>query len=595
MPEKCAQSRSRRTFLKFVPATIGAGLTLPESTHARPEQPSPVTNDDLEAAERLAGISFNDSEREMMRQNVATNRDHFEALRRVPIGYDVEPAFTFKPYRRPSQNGRSSHERATPPMRLRIDRPRGSTRPSDEDLAFMPVASLAGLVESRVVSSIELTELYLARLKKYGDVLHCVVTLTEDLAREQATQADREIRSGRYRGPLHGIPYGIKDLFATKGIRTTWGAKPYENEIASADATAVERLREAGAVLVAKLSTGELAYGDVWFGGRTRNPWNIERGSSGSSAGPAAATAAGLVGFAVGTETGGSIISPAHTCGVVGLRPTYGRVSRHGVMTLRWTMDKIGPLARSVEDCAFVLNALYGPDGRDETVVDLPFVWDRNVQLAGLTIGFVQDEFASATGEGTEDERRRWPGQKRVLAAALDALRGAGARLKPVTMPDFPSRAMYAILNAEAGAAFDDMIRAGKVNDLAGKGPSDRANQLRISRLIPAVEYIRAQRARALLGRRMEDVMTECDVFLAPATSASLTTTNLTGHPAVTVNAGFADRLPVGLMVSGRLYEEATMLGVAAAYERARGVIDDRPHLTGVMSSGGVAGARRRP
>ncbi|HMD35046.1 MAG TPA: amidase [Vicinamibacterales bacterium] len=595
MPEQSAQSRSRRTFLKLVPATIGAGLALPKSTHARPEQPSPVTKDDLEGAERLAGISFNDSEREMMRQHVATNRDHFEALRRVPIGYDVEPAFTFKPYRRPSQNGRSSHERATPHTRLRIDRPRASTRPSDEDLAFMPVASLAGLVESRVVSSIELTELYLARLKKYGDVLHCVVTLTEDLAREQAAQADREIRSGRYRGPLHGIPYGIKDLFATKGIRTTWGAKPYENEIASADATAVQRLRDAGAVLVAKLSTGELAYGDVWFGGRTRNPWNIERGSSGSSAGPAAATAAGLVGFAVGTETGGSIISPAHTCGVVGLRPTYGRVSRHGVMTLRWTMDKIGPLARSVEDCAFVLNALYGPDGRDETVVDLPFVWDRNVQLAGLTIGFVQDEFASATGEGTEDERRRWPGQKRVLAAALDALRGSGARLKPVTMPDFPSRAMYAILNAEAGAAFDDMIRAGKLNDLAGKGPNDRANQLRISRLIPAVEYIRAQRARALLGRRMEDVMTECDVFLAPATSASVTTTNLTGHPAVTVNAGFADRLPVGLMVSGRLYEEATMLGVAAAYERARGVIDDRPHLTGATTSGGGAGARRRP
>jgi Asp-tRNA(Asn)/Glu-tRNA(Gln) amidotransferase A subunit family amidase len=267
-------------------------------------------------------------------------------------------------------------------------------------------------------------------------------------------------------------------------------------------------------------------------------------------------------------------------------------------MTLRWTMDKIGPLARSVEDCALVLNALYGPDGHDETVVDLPFVWSaatRDVPLGGLTIGFLQDEFGSASGEGNEDERRRWPAQKRVLAAALDALRSAGARLKPVTLPDFPARAMYAILNAEAGAAFDDMIRAGRVNDLAGKGPNDRANQLRISRLIPAVEYIRAQRARALLGRQMEDVMSECDVFLAPATSASVTTTNLTGHPAVTVNAGFAERLPVGLMVTGRLFEEATLLAVAAAYERARGAIDDRPHFTAPTGSGGAARGLRRP
>jgi Asp-tRNA(Asn)/Glu-tRNA(Gln) amidotransferase A subunit family amidase len=593
MPDKSSRPRSRRTFLKLVPAAVAAGAALPRPSRAGAEQPATVARDDLEAAERLAGIRFSDSEREMMRQNVATNRDHFEAVRRVPIGYDVEPAFTFKPYRRP--NGRALQGHATPNARVRVDRPRPSARPADDDLAFLPVASLAALVESRVVSSSELTELYLARLKKWGDLLHCVVTLTENLAREQAAQADREIRSGRYRGPLHGIPYGIKDLFATKGIRTTWGAKPYENEIASDDATAVERLRDAGAVLVAKLSTGELAYGDVWFGGRTRNPWNVERGSSGSSAGPAAAAAAGLVGFAVGTETGGSIISPAHTCGVVGLRPTYGRVSRHGVMTLRWTMDKVGPLTRSVEDCALVLNALYGPDGRDETVVDLPFVWDRGVQLAGLTIGFIEDEFTSATGEGAEDERRRWPAQRPVLAAALDALRGAGVRLKPIVLPDFPTRAMYAILNAEAGAAFDDMIRAGRVNDLAGKGPNDRANQLRISRLIPAVEYIRAQRARTLLGRAVEDVMSDCDVFLAPATSASVTTTNLTGHPAVTVNAGFADRLPVGLMVTGRLYDEATMLGVAAAYERVRGPIEARPHLTAATSSGAAGRPNRRP
>jgi Asp-tRNA(Asn)/Glu-tRNA(Gln) amidotransferase A subunit family amidase len=591
MRHRPSRARTRRRFLKLVPATFGAGLMLPASAAPQTEpQAGRVSKEDLEAAERLIGISFSDSEHDVMRQSVTANRDHYEALRRVPIAYDVEPAFTFKPYQRRTPNSRSASGHATPNARLRVDRPHAGARPPDEDLAFLPLTSLATLLESRVVSSPELTELYLTRLKTFGDSLHSVVTLTEDLARAQAAQADRDIRAGRYRGPLHGVPYGIKDLFATKGIRTTWGAKPYENDVASVDATAVERLREAGAVLVAKLSTGELAYGDVWFGGRTRNPWNPERGSSGSSAGPAAATAAGLVGFAVGTETGGSIISPSHTCGVVGLRPTYGRISRYGVMTLRWTMDKVGPLARGVEDCAVVLNALYGPDGRDETIADVPFAWDRNVSLDGLTIGFIEDEFTSAAAEGSDEDRRRWPAQKRVLAEALDVMRRAGARLKPVAMPDFPVRAMYAALNAEAGAAFDDMIRAGKVNELAGKGAADRANQLRISRLIPAVEYIRAQRARALLGRRMENVMREFDVFLAPATSQSVTTANLTGHPAVTVNAGFADGLPVGLMVTGRLYDEATVLAVGLAYERARGPLRERPPLARATT----AGATRR-
>jgi Asp-tRNA(Asn)/Glu-tRNA(Gln) amidotransferase A subunit family amidase len=584
MPEPTGRRRSRRAFLKVVPAAaVGTGIAASRAAQQGAEPRALLTAETLECAERVAGVTFSDPEHELMRQSVATNREHFEALRRVPIGDDVEPAFTFKPFQKSARrserrgHGASTDPRAMPQARIRIDRPRPAGRPLDEALAFLPVTALAALIESRTISSAELTELSLARLKQFGDTLHCVVTLTEDLARAQAAQADREIRSGRYRGPLHGVPYGVKDLFATRGIRTTWGAKPYEDQRPTIDATAVERLREAGAVLVAKLSTGELAYGDVWFGGRTRNPWNIERGSSGSSAGPAAATAAGLVGFAVGTETGGSIISPSHTCGVAGLRPTYGRVSRYGVMTLRWTLDKVGPIARSVEDCAAVLNAMYGPDGHDETVADVPFIWDRDRPLDAFTIGVVEDEFSAAAVEGTEEERRRWPAQKKVLAAALDALRGAGARLKPVTLPDFPARALYAVLNAEAGAAFDDMIRAGKVNDLAGKGPNDRANQLRISRLIPAVEYIRAQRARTLLGRRLEEVMAGCDVFLAPSTSPSVTTTNLTGHPAISVNAGFADGLPVGLMVTGRLYDEATVLAAALAYERVRGAIPDRP------------------
>ena len=287
--------------------------------------------------------------------------------------------------------------------------------------------------------------MYLARLKRYGEPLHCVVTLTEELALAQAAKADRDLKAGRYRGPLHGIPWGAKDLFATKGIRTTWGAKPYENQVPDIDATVVERLRDAGAVLVAKLSMGSLAQGGVWFGGTTRNPWAPETGSSGSSAGPGAATAAGLVGFALGTETRGSIITPASICGVVGLRPTYGRVSRYGAMALSWTMDKIGPMCRSVEDCALVLNAIYGADGRDDTVVDAPFVWNPGVPLSTLRVGYVAKEF-----EGTLDSPNANPNP---LKDALDVLRASGAKLEPMELPDFPTDAINFILAAEAAAA----------------------------------------------------------------------------------------------------------------------------------------------
>jgi Asp-tRNA(Asn)/Glu-tRNA(Gln) amidotransferase A subunit family amidase len=411
-----------------------------------------------------------------------------------------------------------------------------------------------------------------------GPRLECVVTLTEDVARAQAADADREIAAGRYRGPLHGIPYGIKDLFATKNIRTTWGAAPYRDRVPSIDAAAVERMRDAGAVLVAKLTSGELAVGDVWFGGKTRNPWDLTRGSSGSSAGPASATAAGLVGVSIGTETGGSIISPSHTCGVAGLRPTYGRSSRYGCMTLRWTMDKVGVLARGVEDTAVVLNAIYGPDGRDRTVADVGFAWRGARPLGSLKIGIAEREFTTEPREG--DARERWDDTKRVLAATVDTLHRAGATLEPVAFPDMHANAIYAILNAEAGAAFDDLVRAGHVGELAGKGPNDRANQLRFARFIPAVEYLRAQRVRTLVGEQMEALMARYDVIVSPSTSSSVTMTNLTGHPAMTVNAGLAGGLPVGVMFTGRLYDEATLVGAALSYERARGALTERPRLT---------------
>jgi Asp-tRNA(Asn)/Glu-tRNA(Gln) amidotransferase A subunit family amidase len=568
-------SNSRRAFLKTIPVAAGAALTQPVA--AEGAGADAISKETLACAETLAGVRFSDAEHDLMIANVGVNRDHYATLRQVAVADDVEPAFLFRPVMRtPPPPGR-----ATPHAALRVDRPHFTRRPSDEDIAFMPVTSLAALIESRAISSADLTELYLARLKRHGDALQCVVTLTGDLARQQAADADREIRAGRYKGPLHGIPYGIKDLFATKDIRTTWGANPYKDRVPSVDATAVVRMREAGAVLVAKLTTGELAIGDVWFGGKTKNPWDVTRGSSGSSAGPASATAAGLVGVAIGTETGGSIISPAHTCGVAGLRPTYGRSSRYGAMTLRWTMDKVGPLARGVEDCAVVLNALYGPDGSDASVADVPFVWNRDRALSGLRIGIVQREFDEPPAEsrGDDTERPAWASRKPVLDAAVSALTRAGARLIPVALPALPAAALYAILNAEAGAAFDDLVRAGRVGELTGKGPNDRANQLRVSRFIPAVEYLRAQRVRTLLGREMEDVMASCDLFVTPSTSPSVTVSNLTGHPGVTVNAGFADGLPVGLMMTGRLYDEGTLLAAALAYERARGPIDRRPAL----------------
>jgi Asp-tRNA(Asn)/Glu-tRNA(Gln) amidotransferase A subunit family amidase len=424
--------------------------------------------------------------------------------------------------------------------------------------------------------------MYLDRLERHGPALRCVVTLTAELALAQAAQADREIGAGRYRGPLHGIPWGAKDLFATKGIPTTWGAAPFQNQVFDYDATIVERLRDAGAVLVAKLSMGALAQGDRWFRGQTRNPWNPERGSSGSSAGPGSATAAGLVGFAIGTETRGSIISPSIENGVAGLRPTYGRISRHGAMALSWTMDKIGPMCRAVEDCALVFNAIYGPDGRDDTVVDAPFVWNPDAPLSKLRIGYVKAEFdppragRSGRGEGAggggrgrgmspEEQQRRHA----IFDAALDVYRKAGAALEPIEIPAAITSlagTIAFVLSTEGAAAFDDLTRSKEIDD-----PSLNTwpNTFRAHRFVPAVEYIRAQRARTLLIRQMDTLMSKYDAFLSPAPGSTLGVTNLTGHPAVAVKAGFVEDRPVELMVTGRLYEEATVLRVALAYERA--------------------------
>ena len=553
---------NRRDFLRIAPAGVAAGV-LPGVAESQPS--NAITTNHLRSASELADLEFTEIEHELMRGAIRRNRERYATLRNLPIPSDTEPALTFQPF----MSGDRPTGGATPQSALPIRGPELPDVPDNiEDLALQPVTVLSRLVERREVTSTDLTTMYLNRLNRYGDTLNCVITLTPELALLQAARADQEIQTGRYRGPLHGIPWGAKDLLATRGVRTTWGAKPYEFQIIDSDATVVQRLQDAGAVLVAKLSMGALAQGGVWFGGSTRNPWDVSRSSSGSSAGPAAATAAGLVGFSIGTETLGSIISPSNACGVAGLRPTYGRVSRHGAMALSWTMDKIGPMCRGGEDCALVFNSIYGSDGYDETVVDAPFLWDTGFQVSRLRVGYIASELDLPPNGTSSEQRRLWLAQREVLQEALSKFRELGVALEPIELPDFPADALRLILDAEAATAFDDLTRTRGIDDLTRQGPGAWPNRFRSARFIPATEYIRAQRARTLLGREMAVLMTDYDAFVSPTLSQSLVVTNLTGHPAVAIKAGFRDGLPVGLMITGRLYEESTILQLAAAYEQ---------------------------
>jgi Asp-tRNA(Asn)/Glu-tRNA(Gln) amidotransferase A subunit family amidase len=555
-------SIDRRAFVKLLPAAGAASFTITNldvsNASANPTQqqvPQKVTQEMLHSAEQLIGLDMTEAQESMALGGVNRNLANYEALRKIDVPLDTEPATAFHP----ALPGKKFNATRARLKMSKVDLPKFS---SIEELAFSPVTQLAELVRTKQVSPVALTKMYLERLKRYGPKLLCVVTLTEELAIKQAEEAEREIKRGKYRGPLHGIPCGIKDLFATKEFKTTWGAEPYRDQLIDYDATVVERLRDAGAVLVAKLSMGALAMGGRWFAGMTRNPWQPDEtntGSSGSSAGSASATSAGLVGFSIGTETLGSIVSPSSRCGVTGLRPTYGRVSRYGAMGLSWTMDKIGPMCRAVEDCALVLDAIYGPDGRDITVGDAPFNWNPERQLSQMRIGYVKGEFDSGNDE-----------QKAMYKAALDALRGAGAKLEPIELPAFSTQSLRIILNAEAAAAFDDITRDGRVNQLSGQAANDWPNSFRTSRFIPAVEYLRAQRARTLLMREMDKLMSNWDVFVSPAPgSASLLITNLTGHPAVVAPCGFINNLPRAIMFTGGLYDEAAPLRVALAFERA--------------------------
>jgi Asp-tRNA(Asn)/Glu-tRNA(Gln) amidotransferase A subunit family amidase len=516
-----------------------------------------ITTRDIAATEKINGIHFNRRERKMMLKDLNENLANYRKMRQAFLPNSTPPALHFSPI----LPGVTIHSEADKVVSSGLSDSPALERPDDlEELAFYHVTDLAGLIRSRKVTSTELTGMYLSRLKKYGPRLYCIVTLTEELALSQAKRADEEIAAGRYRGPLHGIPWGAKDLLATKGIRTTWGAKPYEDQIFDANATVVERLEEAGAVLVAKLSMGALAWGDVWFGGKTRNPWNAEQGSSGSSAGSAAATAAGLVGFAIGTETWGSIVSPSTRCGVTGLRPTFGRVSRSGAMALSWSMDKIGPICRSAEDCALVFEAICGPDGQDLTVVDLPFDWDPALDIKSLRIGYLKKAF-----------ERDYRTQK-IDLAALDILRSMDVELIPFDLPeDLPVEAIAFILNAEAAAAFEELTLSNRDDLLVRQERNAWPNVFRQARFIPAVEYIQANRIRTRLMQEMATRLKNVDVYVAPSFGGNnLLLTNLTGHPAVVVPDGFDEKgLPTSLSFIGRLYEESKVLGVAHAFQQA--------------------------
>lgn len=517
------------------------------------EKATAITTTAITKAEILIGLQFNDTKRDSMQEGLEHNLNAYENIRALNLSNSVAPALQFNPL----PIGFSPVVSASKPVtlnRLQVEVPARF-----EDLAFYSVRELAELIRTRKITSTELTQMYLERLKKFGPQLECVVTLTEELALDQARKMDIEIASGHYRGPLHGIPYGAKDLLAVDGYPTTWGAEPYREQIFDQDATVIKKLDDAGAVLIAKLTLGALAWGDVWFGGKTRNPWNPEQGSSGSSAGPAAATAAGLVAFSIGSETWGSIVSPSTRCGVTGLRPTYGRVSRTGAMALSWSMDKLGPICRNTTDCALIFEAIYGPDGIDQTIIDLPFTYNPDIDISKLRIGYLAQDF-------NEDYSTRKNDQN-----TLQRLRDLGAELISITLPDYPIEELAIILSAEAAAAFDELTRSGQDDQLVRQIKNAWPNEFRVSRFIPAVEYIQANRVRRILIQEMESLMKTVDVYVAPSlVGDNLLLTNLTGHPCVVVPNGFTDEgSPTSISFIGRLFDENLILAMANKYQSA--------------------------
>lgn len=526
---------SRKQLLTATLASLAAtGLAKPSNGVV--QTPYEITLEDLKAVERIVGLEFTDEERKAALAEIKAGRTGFVQMREPAISFTTDPMTVFTPIGGGSKPGRVRAKAS--PAKLK--------RPKPEDIAFLNIRELGHLLRTRQVTSYELTRLFLDRLKRHGDDLLCVVTLCEDLALRQAERADKELREGKDRGPLHGIPYGIKDLFATKGIPTTWGADPYKTQVFDFDATVVQRLEAAGAVLLAKLSMGALAMGDVWFRGTTKNPWNPTQGSSGSSAGSGAATAAGLVPFAIGTETYGSITSPALRCRVTGFRPTYGRISRYGAMELSYTMDKVGPLARDAEDCALIFAALCGADPHDPSAVDRPFDFPRKVDFKSLKVGYL------GTVKALEED------------PAAQVLKALGATVTPKQFTPIPN-GMFNILDVECASAFDDLTRSGKLRELKN---SSWPATFRGARYVPAVEYLQTQRARTVSIHRFEEELGDLDLLLSNGLGSTMPHTNFGGHPQILLPWGDDDKgNSVGRSLIGRLYRDDELLVVAKAVQ----------------------------
>ena len=530
------------------------------------QQKDTISKEDLKIAAKVIGLDFTEPERDSMLRDVRDNYTEYVRMRSLPLNNNVPMSL----WQSPVLPGMQFETKQLP---VQWNIPVNVNMPINKaDLAFYNILQLASLIKNKKITSVELTKFFIERIRKYGDTLQCVISVIEEIAMQQAKIADAEIAKGKYRGPLHGIPYGLKDLFAVKGTKTTWGATPYKDQTIDEDSYVYTRLKDAGAVLIAKFTLGALAMGDWWFGGRTKNPWNLNFGSSGSSAGSASATVAGLVPFAIGTETLGSIISPSTVCGATGLRPTFGSISRSGAMTLSWSLDKAGPICRSAEDAAVVFNSIHGTDGKDPGAVNMPFNYSVKKDIKKLRIGYAKNFFDRIRDTSANE----WK--------VLKAFEQMGIKLIPVNFPDsaaYPFDIVGITISAESAAAFDELTRTDMDDLLTRQNKNDWPNSFRTARLIPAVEYINANRHRYLLMQHMKTFFETVDIVITPTYGGrQLAITNLTGHPALVMPTGFNQRkLPTSITLVGKLYDEATLLQLGKAFQLATGWDDVHPEM----------------
>lgn len=507
----------------------------------------------VKQAQKIMGLDFTDIEADSMLTDLEGQRKSMLAIRKLNIPNSVSPALNFNPlpvaYQFPDK---VNYFKASNEANLKLPK-------SKDELAFFTVRQLAELIRTKQISSVELTRFFIERIKKYDSRLQFAITITEERALRNAKKADAEIAAGKYKGLLHGIPFGAKDLLAVKEYKTTWGAVPYKDQTIDVDATVITKLENAGAILIAKMTLGELAMGDVWFGGKTKNPWDLKRGSSGSSAGSASAVAAGCMPFAIGSETLGSIVSPSSECGTTGLRPSFGRISKYGAMALSWSMDKLGPITRSVEDCAIVFNVIQGIDDKDLSLISAPFNYTSPIgsSLKGFRIGYIPSEFNRKYANSAND------------SLSLKKLKEMGAEMVPIELPVLPYRDLIIVLAAESGAAFEELTLSNRDDLMVKQDKNAWPSGFRSAHFIPAIDYIQANRARTILIEQLNKTMKGIDVFIAPAFGQNLLATNLSGHPCVVLPNGFRNGLPVSITFTGQLFGEGKLLKIAQAYQKA--------------------------